>query len=92
MKAETTSCTHSDEPRKGRNKSLRLSGQLEGDHRLDLLLLPFLPLMEEKEAKEDQGDDRLQVGRMGAGSYLGLYGVLPNICRDMFRLSWGSSE
>ena len=28
--------------------------------------LPFLPLMEEKEAKEDQGDDRLQVGRIGA--------------------------
>ena len=49
MKAETTSCTHSDEPRKGRNKSLRLSGQLEGDHRLDLLLLPFLPSREEKE-------------------------------------------
>ena len=48
--------------------------------------------MEEKEAKEDQGDDRLQVGRMGAGSYLGLYGVLPNIRRDMFRLSWGSAE
>ena len=54
--------------------------------------LPFLLLIEEKEAKEDQGDDRLQVGRMGAGSYLGLYGVLPNIRRDMFRLSWGSAE
>ena len=47
--------------------------------------------MEEKEAKEDQGDDRHQVGRMGAGSYLGLYGVLTNIRRDMFRLSWGSA-
>ena len=37
--------------------------------------LPFLPLMEEKEAKEDQGDDRHQVGRIGAGSYFGLHRV-----------------
>ena len=36
-------------PHEGRNKSLRLSGQFEGDHRLDLLLLPFLPSREEKE-------------------------------------------
>ena len=37
--------------------------------------LPFLLLIEEKEAKEDQGDDRLQVGRIGAKSCLGLHGV-----------------
>ena len=49
MKAEKTFCTYTDEPHEGRNKSLRLSGQLEGDHRLDLLLLPFLPSREEKE-------------------------------------------
>ena len=36
-------------PHEGRNKSLYLSGQLDGDHRLDLLLLPFLPSREEKE-------------------------------------------
>ena len=46
--------------------------------------------MEEKEAKEDQGDDRHQVGRISAGSYWGLYGVWPNRRRDMFRLSWVS--
>ena len=39
--------------------------------------LPFLLLIEEKEAKEDQGDDRLQVGRMGAGG--------------VFWPSWGAS-
>ena len=33
----------------GRNNSLRPFGQLEGDHRLDLLLLPFLLSREEKE-------------------------------------------
>ena len=35
----------------------------------------FLLLIEEKEAKEDQGDDRLQVGRMSAESCLDLHGV-----------------
>ena len=49
MKAQTTSCAYSAEPHEGRNKSLRLSGQLEGNHRIDLLLLPFLPSREEKE-------------------------------------------
>ena len=33
--------------------------------------------MEEKEAKEDQGDDCPHIGRMGAGSCLGLHGVRP---------------
>ena len=36
-------------PYEGRNNPLHLFGQLEGDHRLDLLLLPFLPSREEKE-------------------------------------------
>ena len=49
MKAQKTFCTYTDEPHEGRNKSLRLSGQLDGDHRLDLLLLPFLLSREEKE-------------------------------------------
>ena len=64
MKAQTTLCAHSDEPDEGPQttlcahsakphespqKSLHLSGQLEGDHRLDLLLLPFLLSREEKE-------------------------------------------
>ena len=49
MKAKTTLCTHPAEPHEGRNKYLRLSGQLDGDHRLDLLLLPFISSSEEKE-------------------------------------------
>ena len=49
MKAQTTLRVYSDEPHEGRNKYLHLSGQLEGDHRLDLLLLPFLLSREEKE-------------------------------------------
>ena len=52
MKAETTFCTYTDEPHEDPNNSLRLSGQLEGNHRLDLLLLPFLPSREEKEVCE----------------------------------------
>ena len=35
--------------------------------------LPFLLLIEEKEAKEYQGDDRLQVGRIGAETCFGLH-------------------
>ena len=35
-------------PHEGPNNSLRLFGQLEGNHRLDLLLLPFLLSREEK--------------------------------------------
>ena len=38
-----------DEPNEGRNNFLRLFGQLDGNHHFDLLLLPFLPLREEKE-------------------------------------------
>ena len=49
MKPRSNLCVYSDELYEGQNKSLRLSGQHDGDHRLDLLLLPFLPLMEEKE-------------------------------------------
>ena len=49
MKAQTTLCAHSFNPHEGRNTPLRLSGQLDGDHRLDLLLLPFISSSEEKE-------------------------------------------
>ena len=35
-------------PHEGQNNPLRLFGQLEGDHRLNLLLLPFLLSREEK--------------------------------------------
>ena len=52
--------------------------------------LPFLLLIEEKEAKEDQGDDRLQVGRIGAESCLGLQRVLLNGRRRFFWPSWGA--
>ena len=49
MKSQTTFRAHSAVPDEGPNNSLHLSGQLEGDHRLDLLLLPFLLSREEKE-------------------------------------------
>ena len=49
MKAETSLCAYTDEPHEDPNNFLHPSGQLEGDHRLDLLLLPFLPSGEEKE-------------------------------------------
>ena len=49
MKVETTPYAYSDEPYEGPNNPLRLFGRLDGDHRLDLLLLPFLPSREEKE-------------------------------------------
>ena len=49
MKAETTSCTYSVASNEGRNNFLHPFGQLEGDHLLDLLLLPFLLSREEKE-------------------------------------------
>ena len=49
MKSQTTLCAHSDVLHEGPNNPLHLSGQLEGDHRLDLLLLPFLLSREEKE-------------------------------------------
>ena len=40
--------------------------------------------MEEKEAKEDQGDDRLQVGRIGAEGSLGFHGVYPDGREELF--------
>ena len=46
--------------------------------------LPFLLLIEEKEAKEDQGDDRLQVGRIGAEIFGGFHGVWLNRRRGLF--------
>ena len=52
--------------------------------------LPFLLLIEEKEAKEDQGDDRLQVGRIGAESCFDLHGMRLNRRRELFGPSWGS--
>ena len=47
-------------------------------------------MIEEKEAKEDQGDDRLQVGRIGAKGCLGLHRVLLNGRRGLFGTSWGA--
>ena len=49
MKVQTTPYAYSDEPHESPNNPFHLSGQLEGDHRLDLLLLPFLLSREEKE-------------------------------------------
>ena len=49
MKAETSLGAHSDEPHEGRNNFPRPFGRLDGNHRLNLLLLPFLPSREEKE-------------------------------------------
>ena len=53
--------------------------------------LPFLLLIEEKETKEDQGNDRLQVGRIGAGDYLGLHGGWLDRRKGLFGLSRGAS-
>ena len=49
MKVETTPYANSDAPYEGPNNPLRPFGRLDGDHRLDLLLPPFLPSREEKE-------------------------------------------
>ena len=49
MKAKTSLCAYSDESYEGPNNFPRPFGRLDGDHRLDLLLLPFLPSREEKE-------------------------------------------
>ena len=49
MKAPKNLCTYLAKPYESPNNPLHLSGQLEGDHRLDLLLLPFLLSREEKE-------------------------------------------
>ena len=51
-KAPTNLLRQPNAPHEGPNNSLRLFGQLEGDHRLDLLLLPFLLSREEKEVGE----------------------------------------
>ena len=50
--------------------------------------LPFLPLMEEKEAKEDQGDDRHQVGRIGAEIAAWFHGMQAMARRD----PWGRAQ
>ena len=47
-------------------------------------------MIEEKEAKEDQGDDRLQVGRIGAEIFEGFHGVWLNRRRGLFGPSWGA--
>ena len=49
MKAQTTLRAHSDEPYEGPNNFPRPFERLDGNHRLTLLLLPFLPSREEKE-------------------------------------------
>ena len=49
-------------------------------------------MIEEKEAKEDQGDDRLQVGRIGAEGYLGFHGGWLNRRRGLFGPSWGAFD
>ena len=49
MKAQTTLRAHSDEPYEGPNNFPRPFGRLDSNHRLDLLLLPFLLSREEKE-------------------------------------------
>ena len=49
MKAQTTLRAHSDEPYEGPNNFPHPFGRLDGNHRLDLLLLPFLLSREEKE-------------------------------------------
>ena len=48
--------------------------------------------MEEKVAKEDQGDDRHQVGRIDAEGCLGLHGVGLNGCRDCCVVSWDAGD
>ena len=49
MKAETTLGAHSAAPDEGLNNFPRSFERLDGNHRLDLLLLPFLLSREEKE-------------------------------------------
>ena len=50
-KAPTNLLHLPDAPHEGRNDLLRLFGRLDGNHRLDLLLLPFLLSREEKEVR-----------------------------------------
>ena len=49
-------------------------------------------MIEEKEAKEDQGDDRLQVGRIGVEIFWGFHGVRLNGYRRLFEPSWELDE
>ena len=49
MKAQTTPYAYSDAPHEGPNNPLHPFGRPDGNHRLDLLLLPFLLSREEKE-------------------------------------------
>ena len=49
MKSQTTLRAYSAAPDEGSNNPPRSFGRLEGNHRLDLLLLPFLLSREEKE-------------------------------------------
>ena len=49
MKVETILCAYSAAPYEGPNNFPRPFGRLDGNHRLDLLLLPFLLSREEKE-------------------------------------------
>ncbi len=49
MKVQTTFRAHSVVPDEGPNNHPRLFERLDGNHRLDLLLLPFLLSREEKE-------------------------------------------
>ena len=49
MKAKTPFCAYSAVSAEGSNNPPRSFGRLEGNHRLDLLLLPFLLSREEKE-------------------------------------------
>ena len=48
--------------------------------------------MSEDEWQEDQGDDRLQVGRIGAEDCFGLHGVGPDRCRDCCVVSWDAGD
>ena len=50
-KAPTNLLRQPNAPHEGQNNPLHLFGQLEGDHRLDHLLLPFLLSREEKEVR-----------------------------------------
>ena len=49
MKVQTTLCTYLAKPYESPNNPPRSFGRLDGNHRLDLLLLPFLLSREEKE-------------------------------------------
>ena len=51
MKAQTTLHAYSAAPDEGSNNPPRSFERLDGNHRLDLLLLPFLLSREEKEVR-----------------------------------------